>query len=407
MMRIVAVICIEVATLVSATLAQQPAPRPATTPRPPARTTRGRQPALPPTVRWLAVSGGISHTCALDITGQAYCWGDNAWHRLGVSDSVNIRRPVRVETPQRFRLIAAGASETCAVTERGGGIVCWGGQYPGTLPRTVLADRTYDRIAIKSNTCAISTDGNGWCWGANGTGQLGSGSPSYEFAATPQPLAGGRKWRAVEPGFGGFSCGLTDGGTAMCWGSNASGQLGTGSERGSRVPEVVLDAPNYQTLAVGGEHTCGLVADGSAWCWGNGLNGALGNGRRGVTRAPQRVSGTQHWTQLVAGYDFTCGLDDAGKAWCWGKNHAGVLGTGNRTDSDVPVAVRTTQVFTTLSAGNSHVCGVSNQQLFCWGDNADGQLGLARTQTCRTTVAPGQTDVRQCAMVPTRVQEPR
>lgn len=374
--------------------------------RQPSRSSRSRTPAPPP-LRWLAVSAGTSHSCALDITGQAWCWGDNAWRRLGVSDSVNIRRPVRVETPQRFRLISAGATETCAVTERGGGIVCWGGQYPGTLPRTVLADRAYTRIALRSNSCAISTDGNGWCWGANGSGQLGSGSPSNEVAASPQPLAGGRKWRAIEPSAGGFACGLTSTGVAMCWGSNANGQLGTGGERSSRVPELVGEGPIYQSLAVGGEHACGIGMDGTAWCWGKGADGAIGNGRREIARVPQRVVGDRRWTQLVAGYGFTCGLDDAGKAWCWGSGQFGVLGTGNARISDVPVAVAGSQTFTTLSAGQAHVCGVANAQLYCWGDNTDGQLGLARAQTCRTEMAPGRTDVRQCALVPTRVQEPR
>jgi len=365
-----------------------------------------RAPRTPP-IQWMTVSPGTSHPCALDLTGLAFCWGDNAWHRLGVADSVNIRRPVRVETPQHFRLISAGETETCAVSDRGGGIVCWGGPYPGTLPRTVLADRSYQSIALASNTCAVSSDGNGWCWGSNRMGQLGSGSPHSEVSASPQPLAGGRHWRTIEPGPGGFACGLTDAGIAMCWGSNSAGQLGTGSAQGSRIPLPVVGSPRYQALTVGGEHACGLGADGAAWCWGNGQAGALGTGRAENARTPQRVSGPQHWTELVAGYDFTCGLDDTGRAWCWGKNTAGVLGTGDRTDHDVPAPVRSSQRFVALSAGNAHVCGISDRAIYCWGDNADGQLGIARAQTCRTPMGPEQTDVRQCALVPTRIQDPR
>ena len=320
---------------------------------------------------------------------------------------MNQRRPVRVETPQRFQLLSAGTTETCAITERGGGIVCWGGPYPGTMPRTVLADREYSTIALHSNACAISTDGNGWCWGSNGSGQLGSGSASGEVAATPQPLAGGRKWRVIEPSPGAFACGLTDAGVAMCWGSNASGQLGTGAEQGNRTPALIAESPIYQSLAVGTEHACGLGQDAKAWCWGRGEDGALGDGRRATSRVPVRVAGQHRWTQLTAGFGFTCGLDDAGRAWCWGNGQYGVLGTGNTRGSDIPVAVGGTLRFTTLSAGQTHVCGVANAQLYCWGDNADGQLGLARARTCRTVLGPGRTDVRQCALSPSRIQEPR
>ncbi len=396
-------LCLIGLAFVVAPLLAQTATRPTTRQRQPSR----RTPPPPPPVQWMSVSAGTNHTCGLDLTGQAYCWGDNAWRRLGVTDSVNIRRPVKVETPQRFRLLSAGTTETCAVTDRGGGIVCWGGAYPGTLPRTVLADRSYERIALRGNSCAISTDGNGWCWGSNALGQLGSGSPSTETAASPQPLAGGLRWRTIEPAMGGFACGLTNGGVAMCWGTNSAGQLGTGSEGGSRTPATVSDAPRYQAIAVGGEHACGLHADGSLWCWGNGQSGALGTGTRGVVRTPQRVSGTQRWTQVVAGYDFTCALDDAAKAWCWGKNANGVLGTGDRADRDVPAEVRSPRMFTFLSAGNGHVCGISDRKLYCWGDNQDGQLGVARSQTCRTQIAPGQTQARQCVLSPTLVQEPR
>ncbi len=384
--------------------AQQPAPR--TAPRTSIRRTRARRPPAPPPLRWMAVSAGANHSCALDLTGQAWCWGDNAWRRLGISDSVNMRRPTRVETPQRFRLVSAGTTETCAVTERGGGIVCWGGSFPGTMPRTVLADREYTFLALHSNACAISSDGNGWCWGTNGSGQLGSGSPSTEVAPTPQPLAGGQKWRVVEPSAGSFACGLNDASVAHCWGSNANGQLGAGPGEGSRVPEAVTGASVYQSITVGTEHACGLGMDGTAWCWGKGEDGALGDGRRSSSAVPVRVAGDQHWTQLAAGFRFTCGLDDAGKAWCWGNGQYGVLGTGNTRASDIPIAVRGTLRFTMLSAGQTHVCGVAAGQLYCWGDNADGQLGLARAQTCRTPIAPRQVDVRQCAMAPTRVQTP-
>ena len=56
--------------------------------RRPARTTARPATRLPPTV-WSTVAAGSGYTCALDNTGQAFCWGENLNQKLGVTDSVN------------------------------------------------------------------------------------------------------------------------------------------------------------------------------------------------------------------------------------------------------------------------------------------------------------------------------
>jgi len=71
-----------------------------------------------------------------------------------------------------------------------------------------------------------------------------------------------------------------------CWGSNASGQLGSPS--GNRpTPIIVLGLANGVTaITAGSGHTCALTSLGRVKCWGANSFGQFGNGTRTISRAP-------------------------------------------------------------------------------------------------------------------------
>ena len=65
-----------------------------------------------------SVSAGISHTCALEESGEVHCWGDNGY---GQGDA----------PPGPYKSVSAGWTHTCGLRESGG-IACWGaGLVPG------------------------------------------------------------------------------------------------------------------------------------------------------------------------------------------------------------------------------------------------------------------------------------
>jgi alpha-tubulin suppressor-like RCC1 family protein len=371
--------------------------------RRPTRAAAAVRPPAPAKV-WAAVSAGSGYTCALDNTGQAYCWGENLNRKLGIGDSVNIRRPVAVETPQRFQSIAAGVFDTCALT-REGATVCWGGAQNPSLPHSALGELRLRQMDYASGGCGIAVDGIAWCWGANGAGQLGSGRESPSTGSVPERVAGMRRYQQVVVGSA-FACGLTAEGAAWCWGR--PGTLGTGASAGSNVPVAVTGNHLFTQLASGSEHVCGIAREGSAWCWGDNGGGALGTGQNANAGIPVPVSGGLNFKALSAGFAYTCGITVAGKAWCWGTNANGVLGINTSRNALTPAATAGNLVFAAISSANGHTCAITTAgALYCWGDNADGELGIAHAHTCRTQMAPGQFDVRPCAVVPTRVQDPR
>src|SRR5207247_2758119 len=83
-----------------------------------------------------AVSTGDNTTCALDVTGQAYCWGYNVRGALATGDTtyrVTVPRAV-ANQPGPFNSISVGAQHECAIA-RDAMAYCWGGnQPPGLAP---------------------------------------------------------------------------------------------------------------------------------------------------------------------------------------------------------------------------------------------------------------------------------
>jgi alpha-tubulin suppressor-like RCC1 family protein len=87
-----------------------------------------------------------------------------------------------------------------------------------------------------------------------------------------------------------FSCGLTTGGAAYCWGENTHGQLGDGTGTNRTTPVAVLGGLSFATLRTGSFYACGLTAGGTAYCWGSNLDGQLGNGSATDSYTPVKVA---------------------------------------------------------------------------------------------------------------------
>lgn len=222
-------------------------------------------------------------------------------------------------------------------------------------------------------TCALNDSGNAFCWGEGSVGQLGYGGQSP--SSSPTPVAGGLNFAAISPAIY-HSCALTTTGSAYCWGRNDQAALGDGSLEQRLVPTRVSGDLTFTVIRTGYHFSCALVATGDAYCWGNGQFGILGNSSNTLSNIPVKVGGTHKFTALAAGFNHACAIDASGAAWCWGDNRAYGLGDGSRTNANLPVAVSGGLKFSSLTAGEGSTCGLTNSgAAYCWGWNVFGEAG--------------------------------
>ncbi|MFW6079467.1 MAG: RCC1 domain-containing protein [Gemmatimonadota bacterium] len=427
-----------------------------------------------------AIAAGRDHSCGLDSDGRAYCWGSNVSGELGTGDfeSHQALVPAPVDTELRFVSLSSGSGHNCAVST-GGGTYCWGldgamledhfrphgpigsieftavaagrssdfncgldtsgrahcwgldghaqlgdgdGPAPDSCPagdecsRTpvpVDGDLSFDALALgRRHACGLSADGTVFCWGNRGYGQVGDGARGY--VPWPRPVVGGLDFASISAG-GGFTCGVDASGAAHCWGANDAGELGTGGTEPARTPTPVTGSHDFESVRSSPGFTCGLTSDGDPLCWGGyppgpgqttgvteptapidamtlatfDVGGDVAQQLCGISPddelycweevygdPPTRVFGTDTLVSVTAGDGFRCGLSVDGVAYCWGRNFDGQLGTGDREERNEPAPVAGGHRFDSLDAGDAHACGVTTDgAAYCWGYGPFGQLG--------------------------------
>jgi len=250
---------------------------------------------------------------------------------------------------------------------------------PAVAALTAGGNATFARF---SHVCA-ALEGALQCWGANGLGQLGNGLPSVRapfpvrVAGLPGPVT------AIAAG-GAHTCALADG-RVHCWGHNGTRQLGAERPSMRVLPEVVGGLPEPATaLAAGRRHTC-AVAEGGLWCWGASESGELGfapearcrgvYGAHPCTATPHRVEGLPAPVDGVAlGAGHSCALV-AGQVFCWGDDARGQLGDGGGEARSSPGRVELPGTARAVAAGAEHSCALLDAGVWCWGANESGQLG--------------------------------
>lgn len=362
---------------------------------------------------WTYVTSGQNHTCGIS-NGKAYCWGMNGG-RLGNGSTANSSKPVEVGRTgpmagKTVSAISAGGSHTCAIAQ--GKIYCWGNGMYGRLgngdtsastqvsPVEVvtsggLSGKTVTTISAgNEHTCAIA-DGKAFCWGRNSSGAIGQGNSSTDSSTySPLPVVTTTMIGTVTAISAGnsYTCAIADG-KAFCWGHNSNGRLGTGAPADDQnKPTAVYTSSTVMTgsvtqITTGSQHACAFSGS-VLYCWGAKINGKIGNGTStGIEYNPTRpTSNNYEGRSLSAGADHTCQvftyMNTDGRVICWGEGAYGKLGNNSVSNETAPklMAAGTLpagKVMSMIAAGGSHTCALVGVDVYCWGSNSYGQLGLS------------------------------
>ncbi|MFT7622817.1 MAG: alpha-tubulin suppressor-like RCC1 family protein, partial [Myxococcota bacterium] len=335
------------------------------------------------------------HSCARLSDGSARCWGVNDQGQAGqlpsASASVTV---IPVPVDGQALSVVPGKTHSCAIV-LGGEVYCWGGNDDGqlgfdgagtNLPTKVLGLSAPARqLALgDAHTCALLTTGALSCWGANLRGQLGNNS--NQSIATPQSPIG------IDGQPGGFNaiavaagdlhtCAILAGqgvNAVRCWGAGDSGQLGAALAGDHNTPQLVSGlSARPRSLSGGRAHTCASLSNGTATCWGD--NTAAQSGGAGTFG--QAVS-------ITAGASHTCGLRFDNSVQCWGNNTNGQLGNASTQPGLGPTDIIGLDTARTISAGDQSTCAVATNGIaYCWGDNTDNILGTVGAKVHTTPSA--------------------
>lgn len=284
------------------------------------------------------IAAGTEHTCALTMAGEAYCWGAFEWdHRPGTprpDPRVRSLIPVAFSSPQPLRRLNSGWKHTCGLDDSGAAY-CWGYNEAGQLgngstisvdePSPVAGGLSFENLTAGFiHTCAMTVGGEAYCWGNNYEGEFGNGTTTLDPNPMPVPAGGGITFTSLSAGAV-HTCGVAADGTPYCWGEAHSARLGVGINSHTAVtdPMPVLIADRFTSITAGYQHSCGIADWGGAACWGDRNAHEIGSimvdPAYGYVRTPVHAAAGVVFETLVAGSRGTCGISVTGSLYCWGS----------------------------------------------------------------------------------------
>jgi alpha-tubulin suppressor-like RCC1 family protein len=330
-----------------------------------------------------SITAGFDFTCGIDTTGVAWCWGADTLGELGITGGPFPQEVggIPFGNAHKFSSLSAGGHHACGVTTDQK-LFCWGSNQSGELgigstnpagpPSLVNIPGETQVTAVAAgrfHTCAITGDAAMFCWGDDGSGELGIDFRSITSAGcknsptnliqgtdfcmlTPVQVSIGAnsgRWDRVSAGFE-FTCGRDQPSSKMfCFGTNLGAELGngsitaaintvvgTGSAAASETPSpTAVDTNLAPALIASSEgQSCAvpfnISGPGDLVCWGT-ITGP-------PVLSPASIPG-HTFGNFGPGGDHTCAIDTNAKAWCWGANTMGQLGNNTTTDSLTPVQV--------------------------------------------------------------------
>lgn len=375
---------------------------------------------MPVNIKFQAVVIGAGTSCALADNGHPYCWGAGESGQIGNGENKNQYVPTEVKMPSTNEIFTElniayySPAFVCGLTNIGN-IYCWGYGQSGAIgdgtkdpvknlpTKVIMPDATVFSHLVPgmgSTACALDNKGVLYCWGYNGHGEGGNGSLSNTNRPTPAIMPDGEVFRSVATSVN-TSCAITDLKNTYCWGYDGNGQLGNETIGDNSTIPVMSHFNGRQISKVSSSYhmsstLCGIDASKRIYCWGYGLDGSIGNGMNQDESVPVPAAFSdpdQQFTDVVISGNSksTCALSTEGQIYCWGHGLEGQLGNGIAADSNTPSLVIITPAILQLVSSANFLSGTfcalhSNNNIYCWGYGADGQLGNGQDQNESTPV---------------------
>jgi alpha-tubulin suppressor-like RCC1 family protein len=338
---------------------------------------------------WDNIECGKYHVVSNNLNGELKVWGNNDNGRLGTGDFITKYVPLKVGSYSNFVNISASGEGHNLGINSNGELFAWGSNSKGQLGLGNNTDfSTPQKVGNLSNwiyittgefhSLAINSNGELFAWGLNSEGQLGLGNNSdYN---TPQQVGNSTDWIEVSS-FGNHTIAINSSGELYSWGLNSYGQLGIGNTSNMNSPQKVGTSTNWSSVKVGENHSIALNSNGEIFGWGNNQSGQVGVGNYPSTfNTPQRIGYYNNWVEVSAGGNNSGAITSSGNLYLWGNNEFGQLGIGNTSLKNTPQKVGTAANWEKIDIGSSFIIAKNDlNEIFSCGSNLYGQLGIGKT----------------------------
>ncbi|KAM3861697.1 RCC1 and BTB domain-containing protein 1-like isoform 2-T2 [Diretmus argenteus] len=230
----------------------------------------------------------------------------------------------------------------------------------------------------------ITNDDEVYVFGLNGSNCLGTADSMSTLVPKRLDFLCGRKVARLSYGSGPHILLATEEGELFAWGHNSYSQLGNGSTNQGVAPVLVstnLLNKKVTEVACGSHHSMALTDSGEVYAWGYNNCGQVGSGSTANQPAPRRVSNclqNKVVVSIVCGQTSSLAVVDNGEVYSWGYNGNGQLGLGNNANQLTPCRLVALQGLCVqqIVSGYTHSLALTDKGLlYAWGANTYGQLG--------------------------------
>jgi len=340
-------------------------------------------------------------------SGTIYGWGHNHRGQLAGIEGAKVKAPAVCDALATLKPVQIiGGEQTLFCVTADGKVYATGYGSSSRLglgiqesinsPRMIESFQhiTIKKVAVHSggrHCLALSTDGEVYSWGEGDDGKLGHGNRIS--CNHPKLIESFRGKSIVDIACGGsHSAAVGEKGELYTWGKGRYGRLGHGDGEDQLRPKVVEQLQNYHVIDVacgsGDAQTLCITNNDAVWSWGDGDYGKLGRGGSDGCKIPMMIDYLTYKSviKVECGSQFSMALTDYGILYTWGKGDYYRLGHGGEQHFRFPrnVLALEDKFVTSIACGSLHcVACTADGEVYCWGDNDEGQLGDSTTNAGR------------------------